>query len=539
MKRSWNAFVLTVVLLALGGVHNASEGQQGAPEARKYITPREIPIDYVKREQQAPALIREKLAVLRRGIAVNKRRFTVGYTAALDFDLKVIAGLTVPPNLSEHVKEQNRLAANYLAKLWAPPPCSANAESFDWRVAFGATPVKDQGPCGSCWAFASHGAFEGSWRLVNHEIVNSSEQDTLDCSGKASCEGGWWVFPYLVDRGSATESDYRYRHAKKSCRQDVARPYRAEMWGYVESVDVSKRSHVDALKKALCRFGPLAVTVNATDAFHAYTGGVFDEFAPGEVNHGVTLIGWDDNRQSWLIKNSWGAGWGDTGGYGKERGYMWIAYGSNKVGAYAAWVAAHPSRPAGAEPYEAAVFEHPNYAGKSLTYEIRPGMCQRIEPEIGKARMNDKLTSVRVGSGVGAMLFEHRNYAGPHLLLGESRNDLRPHYINDRVSSLIVYPRSLSGPIGVWLIGAKSEFYPVGEACRRADYPRLVYSDNASKLYISGPMEVTVYEHPDFKGASAVFTAGDKGSHFDLPGNLSRKVSSLRVKWVGGARPVR
>ena len=218
---------------------------------------------------------------------------------------------------------------------------------------------------------------------------------------------------------------------------------------------------------------------------------------------------------------------------------MWIAYGCNKVGAYAAWVAAHPNRPAGAEPYEAAVFEHPNYAGKSLTYEIRPGMCQRIEPEIGKAKMNDRLSSVRVGSGAGAMLFEHRNYAGPHLLLSESRNDLRPHYLNNRVSSLIVYPRSLSGPIGVWLIGSKSEFYPVGEACRRADYPRLVYSDSASKLYISGPMEVTVYEHPDFKGASAVFTAGDTGSHYDLPSNLSRKVSSLRVKWIGGSRPVR
>lgn len=537
--RHGTAFVLAAAMLFLGILPAPAEGQPTAPETRKYISDRNTVIDFAQRERLAPVPIREKLSTLRQAIAAKKRRFTVGYTAALDFDLKVIAGLTVPPNLAEQVKEQNRLAANYLAKLWVPPPCSANAESFDWRRAFGATPVKDQGPCGSCWAFASHGAFEGSWRLVNHEIINSSEQDTLDCSGKASCDGGWWVFPYLTGRGSATEADYRYRHAKKSCKQDVARPYRAEMWGYVEPVDVSKRSHVDALKKALCRFGPLAVTVNATDAFHAYTGGVFDEFAPGEVNHGVTLIGWDDNRQSWLIKNSWGAGWGETGGYGNERGYMWIAYGCNKVGAYAAWVAAHPNRPAGVEPYEAVVYEHPNYAGKSLTYDIRSGMCQRIEPEIGKARMNDRLTSVRVGSGVGAMLFEHRNYAGPHLLLSESRNDLRPDYMNDRVSSLVVYPRSLSGPIGVWLIGSKSEFYPVGEACRRADYPRVVYSDNASKLYISGPMEVTVYEHPDFKGASAVFTAGDTGRHHDLPNHLSRKVSSLRVKWVGSARPVR
>jgi hypothetical protein len=218
---------------------------------------------------------------------------------------------------------------------------------------------------------------------------------------------------------------------------------------------------------------------------------------------------------------------------------MWIAYGSNKVGAYAAWVAAQPSRPAGTEPFEAAVFEHPNFAGKSLTYEIRPGMCQRIEPEIGKARMNDKLTSVRVGSGVGAMLFEHRNYAGPHLLLSESRNDLRPHYINDRVSSLIVYPRSLSGPIGVWLIGAKSEFYPIDEGCRGVAYPRVVYSGNASEIYIGGPVEVTLYDRPNLTGNPTTFTGSGGGTHFKLPKNLAGRVASLRIRWAGGPRPVR
>jgi C1A family cysteine protease len=60
----------------------------------------------------------------------------------------------------------------------------------------------------------------------------------------------------------------------------------------------------------------------------------------GRVNHAVTLIGWDDGRGAWLIKNSWGTGWGETGGSGTERGYMWIQYGCNNVGYASSWVQA-------------------------------------------------------------------------------------------------------------------------------------------------------------------------------------------------------
>jgi cathepsin L len=81
----------------------------------------------------------------------------------------------------------------------------------------------------------------------------------------------------------------------------------------------------------------LAVAVRVTSAFQHYTGGVFNERDGGNVNHGVTLIGWDDNKQAWLIKNSWGTGWG-------EDGYMWINYNSNSIGYRAAWVQARNIR---------------------------------------------------------------------------------------------------------------------------------------------------------------------------------------------------
>jgi len=93
---------------------------------------------------------------------------------------------------------------------------------------------------------------------------------------------------------------------------------------------------VDKLKQALCRYGPLAVAVRATRLFQAYKSGVFNERDTGKVNHGVTLIGWDDNKEAWLIKNSWGTGWG-------EKGYMWIVYYSNSIGYGASWVEAKSS----------------------------------------------------------------------------------------------------------------------------------------------------------------------------------------------------
>lgn len=83
----------------------------------------------------------------------------------------------------------------------------------------------------------------------------------------------------------------------------------------------------------MCKNGPLAVAVNVTANFQSYTSGVFNENDNSGINHGVTLIGWDDNRNAWLIKNSWGTNWGDNG-------YMWINYNSNNIGYAAAWVKA-------------------------------------------------------------------------------------------------------------------------------------------------------------------------------------------------------
>ncbi|UCH92091.1 MAG: C1 family peptidase [Candidatus Aminicenantes bacterium] len=348
---------------------------------------------YLEREREAPEKIKAQLQTLRDEIRENNYTFQVGYTTVMDYTIEQVTGLVVPPNLSDLIKKQNLAVEKLKDKTLTAKTagtCFVAASSWDWRKNKGTTPVRNQGACGSCWAFATHGAFEGSYRIKNNSIINSSEQDTLDCNPWGySCNGGWWAHQYLIDGGSAKESSYPYKARKGIC-QPKPRPYKALAWGYVSSD--SEIPEVAELKQALCQYGPLAVAVQVTYPFLAYSGGVFNACAnvwqgstnytvnnmvkpstghdiyiciapgtsgttepswpgppkppnpptnvndgtvtwrySGTVNHGVTLIGWDNNKGAWLIKNSWGSGWG-------EKGYMWIAYNCNNIGYAASWV---------------------------------------------------------------------------------------------------------------------------------------------------------------------------------------------------------
>jgi C1A family cysteine protease len=325
MNASGKAIVGTLAMVSLGA-------------RLVFAQPPAADLGYTAREAAAAPQIRATLGQLRAQIASQNLTFTVGYTSALDRPLSELAGTRAPADLKAKMREQNLLAKP--RSLQSAPrmavPCSASAASFDWRKFNKVTLVRDQKSCGSCWAFGTLGAFEGSYARVENALIDTSEQDVLSCSHDGSCNGGWWAFDYVESTGVAGEEDYPYTATDVPCRTDVPRPFRALTWGYV-SQD-SEIPDVASLKQALCDHGPVAIAVNVTTAFQAYTGGVFNEHDPGQINHAITLIGWDDAKQAWLIKNSWGHAWGETGGFGTESGYMWISYDSNKVGYGAAWV---------------------------------------------------------------------------------------------------------------------------------------------------------------------------------------------------------
>jgi len=324
--------------------------------------------DYQKREAAASEVIKKRLAALRLEIQQKGRTFKVGYTTAMDFKIEQLTGAKALVSVSDLARKQVGVSDKLTAldrearetfikanpKIVLPElrlKCFASLAQWDWRKSGKVTGVRNQNPCGSCWDFAAIGAFEASFLIRNNQAIDSSEQCILNCSGAGGCGGGWYfgVMDYLISTGTATEAAYPYTANDKAC-VNKPKPYRAVSWGPVHPE--SAIPTVDQIKEALCEHGPLAIGVLVDDAFQAYTHDVFNVPAPSltvtgadgklyyNVNHCVTLIGWDDSKHAWLIKNSWGTGWGDTCGYGTERGYIWIDYGSSNVGLLPAWVIA-------------------------------------------------------------------------------------------------------------------------------------------------------------------------------------------------------
>ena len=235
-------------------------------------------------------------------------------------------------------------------------PPSPDSAAFDWVGRNGMTAVKYQGECGSCWAFTACAVVESNFAIRQKKNLDLSEQHLLDCAeapqpvyrggrlvyvtGKAgSCQGGWYgpVFDYLMTKSAELESRLPYKFKEGSCPLPSQNQYRIAAWGYVKPN--AGIPSVREMKEALCKYGPIAACVKVTPALQAYKSGIFDEFAPcnGErdINHAITIMGWDDRKGAYLVKNSWGAQWG-------EKGYFWIKYGCNNIGFGAAWAVISP-----------------------------------------------------------------------------------------------------------------------------------------------------------------------------------------------------
>ncbi|UCD63308.1 MAG: VCBS repeat-containing protein [Candidatus Zixiibacteriota bacterium] len=215
--------------------------------------------------------------------------------------------------------------------------------SEDWKY----WPARDQGQCGSCWAFATMGAFEGCLRYKNGQgFQNLSEQHIMNCNRSGwDCGGGWWAFDYFEFRedecgrvGAVMEALVPYLGSSGyPCDCEVTRSWWIQDWAYVGD-GPSSLPTVEQLKQAIYTYGPIAVGVHVEGlfggSFAAYEGGVYNDCYSGVINHGVVLYGWDDTQGTegiWYLRNSWGNDWG-------EGGMMRIEYGCCDVGTGAAYV---------------------------------------------------------------------------------------------------------------------------------------------------------------------------------------------------------
>lgn len=192
------------------------------------------------------------------------------------------------------------------------PQLSSIPSEWDWRDYGVVSPVKNQGTCGSCWAFSSAGAVESAYAIAtNKSVVSLSEQELIDCASKDGCGGGFMdnAFHWIeTHKGLCLEKEYPYIGRDGVCKRCTP------MVRVKDYVDVPKNSH-DALLKALLK-QPIAIAIEADQyAFQMYRGGVMKGRCGTNLDHGVLLVGYgtEDGDDYWLIKNSWGVEWGDNG----------------------------------------------------------------------------------------------------------------------------------------------------------------------------------------------------------------------------------
>jgi C1A family cysteine protease len=189
------------------------------------------------------------------------------------------------------------------------------------------TPVRNQGNCGSCWAFGIVGALECRKKMVTGSNYDYSEEYLLDCNSYGySCSGGYFSAhnDHKSPKGARLESCYPYVGSKGTCySSSCSIAQQITSWYYVgSSSSVPSTSYI---KNAIYQRGGVAAAVYVDYYFQAYSGGTFTRNAYGSPNHAILLVGWDDSKGAWRLKNSWGTSWG-------ESGLMWIKYGVQKVG---------------------------------------------------------------------------------------------------------------------------------------------------------------------------------------------------------------
>jgi len=202
--------------------------------------------------------------------------------------------------------------------------------SVNWVDKGAVNPIQNQGQCGDCWAFSACGALEGQYFLTTGRSVVMSEQNLVDCTtsyGNYGCNGGAMnaAFDYVEqNKGIDTNASYIYTATNGTCRYNTANSV-----GFNQAFQSIQTGNELALQQAVALIGPISVGIDASQpSFQLYKSGVYSSPKCSSVNldHAVLAVGYgtQNNQDYWLLKNSWGTSWGQSG-------YMMMARNDNNM----------------------------------------------------------------------------------------------------------------------------------------------------------------------------------------------------------------
>jgi C1A family cysteine protease len=197
-------------------------------------------------------------------------------------------------------------------------------KSVDWRTKGAVTPIKNQGQCGSCWAFSTTGNLEGQWFLAGNKLIGISEQQLVDCdhNGDHGCAGGLMsnAFEYIISNGGIdSEASYPYTARDGSCKWKAPGVTHMKNWTMIAKDEKQMASYCAAK-------GPISIAVDAA-SWSTYHSGIYSGPCGNSLDHGVLIVGYGTSGGTpyWIVKNSWGTSWGMSG-------FMQLKRGVNECG---------------------------------------------------------------------------------------------------------------------------------------------------------------------------------------------------------------
>ncbi len=299
---------------------------------------------YNARELNAPLAVKRQLNEIRSTINQKNLSYKVGYTAVFDRPASQLFG-----EIKMSRREVNAIKTKMLAQSFEEFRVLADTDglpsAYDARNNGWVSPVVDQDGCGSCWVFAAVAMYESNYLKRNNTLAQASEQYALNCSGGGSCTGGlsYKVFRWMVDNNKnlRKRSAMPYVASKGSCPTGAAGTnYYANSWTVLRpDGDISKIAEPALIKNAIMQYGAVKSSLVAS-GWSGYSEGILNGYPSNynnpSSNHAILIVGWDDSKQAFLVKNSWGTDWGLDG-------FCWVKYGNFNIGRRAIVVTAKKS----------------------------------------------------------------------------------------------------------------------------------------------------------------------------------------------------